>query len=138
MDMVLKRKLYCKDGVFGELQFHGTEAVYCLTLEHAFLQPDGTYKPGVAVGEYKCIRGTHRLEHMDHDFLAFELQKVPDRTQVLIHPGNYNQDSKSCILIGKEPPLSEKNKMISNSQDTFKNFMQLQSAVSEFILTILA
>jgi len=32
---------------------------------------------------------------------CFELQSVPDRSNILIHKGNFNKDTKGCILIGK-------------------------------------
>ena len=31
---------------------------------------------------------------------CFHVQDVPDRTAILIHKGNYNKDTRGCILVG--------------------------------------
>ena len=31
---------------------------------------------------------------------CFQIQDVPDRTEILIHKGNYNKDTHGCILVG--------------------------------------
>ena len=62
--------------------------------------PAGSY-PGVRrfVSEKRFVQGPGG--HMDKrgDFLI-EIAKVPDRSDILIHPGNKPEHSEGCILAG--------------------------------------
>lgn len=136
MNFTLKRTSATKFGVFGQLEFDGTEELYCMTLEHAYPGSNGTFVPKIPTGIYRCVKGSHQLHSMDKPFIAFELQDVPGHSNILIHMGNYNSDSEGCILVGKKPAQCEQGRMIASSVEQFKSFMQLQSACSEFMLTI--
>ena len=142
MNFILKRDTYTRDGIFGHLLFEGTEEVYAAILEHPYLQPDGSYLPKVTAGTYTCLKGDHKLEGMDHTFIAFELQNVPpfqgnNVSGILIHVGNTERDSSGCLLIGQDPPVYQRGKFIVNSRDKFNNFMKMQQVVEEFTLTII-
>jgi hypothetical protein len=53
--------------------------------------------------QISCIpTGTYIVEpHYSFRFgRCFELQNVPERSNILIHKGNFNKDTKGCILIG--------------------------------------
>ncbi len=52
-----------------------------------------------------CIpEGTYEtIKHHSPKFgKSFWLQNVPDRSEILIHAGNYKKDTLGCILPGKE------------------------------------
>lgn len=50
--------------------------------------PDGTYQA---------------IKHQSPKFgNSIWIQNVPDRSEILIHLGNYNRDTLGCILVGKE------------------------------------
>lgn len=129
--MKLIRTEFKKEGIFGVLRDENDLHV-AYTLEHAYLQEDGSYKPKVAVGTYRCVRGPHRLKGMDHNFETFELEDVPNHTNILIHWGNYNKDSDGCILVGKEKTSS----MITSSRATFKKFMELCEGKDDFSISV--
>lgn len=141
MNLIIARKDFRSDGIFGELHDEHHKFI-CVTLEHAYLERDGNYFPKVAAGTYTCVRGTHQLEHMDHPFETFEITGVPPFdgkpvTKILFHWGNYNNDSKGCILLGQFiGPKSNGGKMITNSHKTFDAFMKMQEGLQTFDLII--
>jgi hypothetical protein len=67
---------------------------------------------------------------------CFEVQNVVNRSNILIHIGNYRKNTTGCILVGSA--LYDLNSDgildISNSSDTFKKLLKLLP--DEFILTI--
>lgn len=135
MNITLKRREFLEQGIFGD--YYDELGLHILvTLEHAYVQPDGTYKPKLPMGEYECVRGTHSL-HNGVPFETFEITNVPGHTGMLIHPGNYNNDSKGCTLVGEAEVDSNGVEMITNSKKTFEGFMKLQTDVDTFKLTVL-
>src|SRR6266404_2420272 len=114
MKLTLERTDYLEHGIYGRL-LNDKNDVICSTLEHAYdtnlsLMP---YAPKMHSGEYKCVRGQHRLASMNDSFTTFEITNVPDHTDILFHKGNYNKDSEGCVLLGINTDLP--NKMIRNS-----------------------
>lgn len=68
------------------LQFDTLELPYRQNQRQISCIPDGTYviNPHLSFRFGRC----------------FELQNVPNRSNILIHKGNFNKDTKGCILIG--------------------------------------
>lgn len=95
MDLHLVRTEYTADGIFGELR-DGFGTRLCYTLEHSY---DG--KPKVPAGLYKCVRGMHALRP-GHPFVTFEITGVEGHKGILFHPGNTEEDSKGCVLVGSQ------------------------------------
>lgn len=136
MNLALTRTEYLSTGIFGLLLSEDDE-LELYTIEHAYAtQPDGTvgslvYQPKVPQGAYTCVRGTHALSN-GVAFETFEITNVPGHTGVLIHPGNSENDSHGCVLLG----LSRSGDLILHSKDAFNKFMKLQTGVNEFKLYI--
>lgn len=128
--MKLIRNEFKINGIFGILT-DDQNNIYA-TLEHAYLQPDGSYAPKTPMGPYTCKKGLHTLEHHPIPFQAFEIQNVPGHSNILIHIGNYNKDSEGCILIG-EKKVGE---MIINSKVSFQKFMDSLKDINSFELVI--
>lgn len=135
MDLTIKRLDYNDDGIFGHLEETDSGDSVAVTLEHAYYSNngDGSYSPKLPPGDYLCVRGEHRLSK-GKPFTTFEVTNVPGHTGILFHPGNYNEDSDGCILLGTTLSFS----MISESRAAFSKFMALQDGVDEFTLTVLA
>jgi len=131
MDMFLKRNAAVAEGIFGSLSTAGGTHLFA-TLEHAYEQPDGTYAPKLPPGTYACVRGQHQLAHMAQPFTTFEITGVPGHTNILFHVGNYNEDSEGCVLVG----AVRSDNMITHSKMAFEAFMDLQSGVDQFNLTV--
>jgi hypothetical protein len=103
----------------SDLYFKGEWA--CFTLENqALLTPAGTY--GLEI---------YDSPHAGH--LVPRLQNVPGRTEVEIHCGNVEADSKGCILLG----LGSTGDTIERSRDAFNIlFPKIQTALQEGPQTI--
>lgn len=134
MDLVLRRTQHRPDGIFGEL-FDTKGELMAYTLEHSYVSGAG-WEPKIPVGTYRCQRGTHRLHGMREPFETFEVIGVSGRTNLLIHWGNFNNDSQGCILLGDALSPSLRGEMVLHSRVTFARFMKAQSGCSEFSLSV--
>jgi hypothetical protein len=128
MNLKLKRFSFAENGIFGRL-FDEQDNVIAVTLEHSY---DNV--PKIPVGLFVCKRGMHRLESMTEDFETFEITNVPGHSDILFHQGNYNKDSKGCILVGSTLGPD----MICESRKAFEKLMQLQSGLNLFTLQVLS
>jgi hypothetical protein len=131
MNLKLVRNSFGLYGVFGTL-FDEFANFSVVTLEHAYRQPDNTWRPKVPAGVYVCKRGMHRLETNPVLFEAFEVTNVPGHTNILLHRGNYNNDSAGCILVG----MRGDHYCILDSREAFEGLMKLQAGLDNFQLTI--
>ena len=130
--MKLVRTDYLESGIFGELEIKPNEGKLA-TLEHAYPEEHGLWLPKIPEGSYKCVRSDHRLHGMDHDFHTFEITNVPGHSNILFHPGNTENDSEGCILLGS----FRTGGMIFKSKDAFERFMTELVGINEFTLEIL-
>ncbi len=107
-------------GIFGKLEGEGFE---CVTLErHDISIPKGTYN----LSFYQSP--VHGLVPL--------LENVPNRSFVEIHEGNWEFNSKACILVGKTRMLIEGKEGISESRNTLQKLVTLLSVQPENTLTI--
>lgn len=137
MDLTLTHSDYRSDGIFGALA--STDGSFsCVTLEHAYLTSSGSFGPKIPPGNYVCQRGVHQLAGMTHTFVTFEITGVAGHTNLLFHFGNFNRDSEGCILLGEAVADYSQGEMITNSDATFQKFMEAQSGVDSFTLTVVA
>ena len=137
MNLTLVRTDFRADGIFGELKDEKSKVI-AYTLEHAYQQDDGSFAPKVPVGVYTCNRSSHLLHGMTNPFETFEVLSVPGHTGVLVHWGNFNKDSEGCILVGEAIMPSPKGQMITNSRAIFAEFMQTETGINQFQLTVIA
>lgn len=137
MNLYLNRKQYRSDGIFGEL-IDEKGSLVAVTLEHAYADGE-KFVPKVASGQYDCVR--HPPNRLPYE--TFMLENVPEFqghpvTGILIHVGNYNDDSIGCILLGTQ--IGFKNNggqmITSKSLDAFHKFMALQDGVATFQLIV--
>jgi len=113
MEMTVQRRAPIGTAIPGEVTIGGQHAAY--TLERL----------GVAIptGRYKLD-----LYHSPHfGRLMPILLDVPGRADILIHWGDYPQNSDGCILVGKEQDV---NGDIWHTQEMFQElFLPIQAAV---------
>ena len=132
MDLVLTRKANTEKGIFGTLTGKSESGELILqTLEHAYSDYSGNWGAKLTRGVYTCQRGTHALKD-GVPFETFEVMNVPGHTGILIHKGNYNNDSEGCILVG----MSSGENMVSNSAVAFHDFLAAQEGCDTFQLTV--
>lgn len=135
MDFKLKRNTYSEDGIFSTLTDTNNQVLF-YTLEHAYLQPDGTYEPKIPPGTYTCQRGQHQLHGMIQPFSTFEVTNVRGHVGILFHTGNINSDSDGCILIGSDWGSVNHVTAITGSKVALAKFMALQDGVDSFTLVV--
>lgn len=131
MNFSLKRDVKSALGVFGVMKSEDGAHTF-QTLEHAYETAPGCFMPKVAPGTYTCKRYTSP-EHG----VVFVLVCVPDFqgepvSYIEIHIGNFQRDSKGCILIA----IARGDSMVIESGWAFKMFMELQKDVDCFTLTV--
>lgn len=135
MDLILSRKQYREDGIFGELRDESDELV-AVTLEHAFKSFTGGWIPIIPQGIFECVRGIHHL-HQGAVFETFEVTGVKGHFGLLLHWGNFNKDSEGCILLGQGISFGPQGEWITHSHDiAFKKFMELQDDIASFQLLV--
>lgn len=128
MKMFLNRLLETKHETLGVLTVFSTlvKVFECKTLEPPFkfnrknvsCIPKGTYK---VKARYSERHGRHLI-----------ITGVDGRSYILAHPGNFYEDTKGCILVGKEYTHinSDKELDVSASRQTMSNLM---SVVDEYL-----
>jgi hypothetical protein len=136
MNFTVVRDEFREDGIFGKL-LDGNGKQIAVTLEHAYLNEDGSYAPKLYPGVFVCQRGQHRLEGMSSDFTTFEITGVKGHTDILFHWGNFNRDSAGCVLLGKDVVTGDANsKMITSSKITFNAFICDLDGIDTFDLIV--
>lgn len=135
MNLSLNRFEYNEDGIIGHLVDEDGKYV-AYTLEHAYLNTGVDFEPKVPRGTYTCKRGQHTLHSVPNGFETFEILNVPGHTGILFHPGNYNNDSDGCVLLGTALLQTGSGKMITSSRLAFQGFMALQEGIDKFQLTV--
>lgn len=141
MNMTLKRTDATSRGIFGELQDEAGKFV-AFTLEHAYehvpTSVPPVWEPKLPPGVYTCVRGQHQLHSGPIE--TFEVTGVPDHKGILLHPGNTEDDSEGCILLGLHRSFSAESEGspvgISSSREAFNKFMDMQAGKDEFTLAV--
>lgn len=93
-------------------------------MEHTYESAPGVgdWAPKVPAGEYVAALGTHAL-HDGVPFQAYMLNEVPGHEGILIHPGNTENDSEGCILIGSTRGVLDGLPAVLQSRECFDQFM---------------
>ena len=129
MDLTLKRLKYESWGTVSSLLDENSNQI-AVTLEHAYKQDNGLYRPKLNLGEHPCVFGEHMLDH--GPVKTYEILNVPGHSGILFHIGNFAQkDSSGCVLLGTE--LGDQ--MIMESRMAFMRFLALQDQ-KDFTLTV--
>ena len=105
----LSRVEYSDSGVFGVLLVKGK--AFCVTLENS-----SNYIPD---GVYVCKPKTSPKFGR-----TFEVLSVKDRTDILFHGGNYNEDSTGCILLGESYGKIAGKRAILSSRKAVDKFLK--------------
>ncbi|WP_419787316.1 DUF5675 family protein [Pseudodesulfovibrio sp.] len=117
-----------EEGTFGVLKLDGQ--VYCVTLE----PEDRDNAQNVS-----CIpEGTYRCERVASPRFGntFEITGVPDRSHILLHPGNVEDDTHGCVLLGRQFGFLRHKRGVMNSGATFKTFLERASGQDTFDIHI--
>lgn len=80
---------------FGNSPFATLEPQWRKNKKGVSCIPEGLYK--LALRDSPIVKRTSRGRYSQ----GFEVTGVPDRSLIMLHPGNWQEDSNGCILIGK-------------------------------------
>lgn len=132
-DMVLTRVPSSKFGTFGMLRVDSVP--FAVTLERRWEnnRPSVNGIPGscIPLGKYTCKR-VKSPKFGD----TFEVTGVPNRSKILFHKGNLDDDSHGCILVGEQFALVKNEPGIIASAAGFEEFLAIQKGVKSFQLII--
>ena len=115
-------------GTFGVLKID--KQVFCVTLEPSD-RLNAPFVSSIPAQQYICKKVISPRYGE-----TFEVTKVPNRTNILFHPGNEMRDTEGCILLAQHWGKLNHNRGILNSGVTFRNFINKLRADEEAHLTI--
>ena len=115
----------CTLGVLSNL-----DGVICYTLENPWLDNKRNVSC-IPEGEYECMPYSSAKYPN-----VWELQNVKDRSKILIHAGNFEEDTRGCILVGKSITDYNGKKMITNSVWTLERLRALIGIDKTFTLEV--
>ena len=94
LEIIICRHTRTKDraGIFGTLWIE--ETIVCNTLELDW-NNNKAQQSCIPVGQY--VTRKHKSPKFGR---CFKILRVPSRTHILIHAGNYTRDTTGCVLVG--------------------------------------
>lgn len=111
MEITLQRLYQGDDCTIGTLSMN--RKILCYTLENPWKDNEKNVS-SIPEGRYSCA--PYNSEKYPN---VWKINNVKDRTDVLIHIGNYEKDTKGCILVGSNVAYNKKN-MVTNSRITME------------------
>lgn len=104
--MRLKAKLEDEDDMTTLSKLYVDSNFQCWTLEDGYREEKEFGKTRIPAGIYDIKFRTAGTWHEKNKKMglvcgALHLQDVPNFTTILIHPGNYHENTEGCILPGK-------------------------------------
>lgn len=123
-------------GTFGKLRIN--KKLFCDTLEPKKYWNEESVS-AIPAGQYTCERNATQLNSVLRLGITetFQIMNVPFRTYVKFHPGNTDDDTEACVLLGQYIEKLRGDRAILNSGNTFKAFMKLLEDFKKFHLTII-
>jgi len=127
--LTLKRISHNDYGTFGVLIDETTP--FALTLENPWLE-NRQRVSCIPSGVYWCYR--KRSPRFGE---TFEVKDVPERTDILFHPGNTRADTFGCILVAEQFEYLHGEPAILHSRKGFDEFMKSLEGFNEFAINII-
>jgi len=121
---------------------HGTFGILMLAGRHLFsLEPEWK---GNLVGQSCVPAGVyplHRTVYHRHGIETYEIACVPNRTRILFHVGNTEDDTEGCILLGDKAGFLStrdggKKLAVLKSRSAFAMFMENMDGLTEGTIEI--
>lgn len=115
-------------GTIGVLKID--KSVFCYTLEpNDLLNIEN--KSSIPAQQY-----TIKIHESPKYGVTYKVENVPDRDNILFHPGNTNADTAGCIILGQVVGSLKSQRALLNSGYTFKEFIKTMDYVKKAHLTI--
>ncbi len=124
----LVRVAYIEDGTFGVLL--DEETPFCLTLEREWKE-NRRGESCIPTAIYSCSR------LISPKFgNTFEICNVPNRSHILFHKGNIEDDSHGCVILGEEYGKYKNKIAILSSGRAFSEFWNRLKGLWNFELEV--
>ena len=111
---------FSKSGTFGVITVNGKIICYSLEL------PWGENIENVSCipeGEYQCVRRDKWFNSKRYGY-TYEIESVPGRTDILIHPANWISQIKGCIATGTSIGTLSSKRAAKSSGRAFKRLKE--------------
>lgn len=108
----------------------GIKIFECVTLELPYIKNERKIS-SIPIGSYYCKKiKSPKFGNV------FSIMNVENRTNILIHAGNYKKDTLGCILLGSEKNYNpiEKEYYVLHSQTTLAEFMMITHKTIELLI----
>lgn len=129
--IVLKRIASRSDGTFGVLMMDGN-LPFAVTCERAW-QNNEKMVSCIPAGTYLCKR-----VNSPKFGWTFQVMEVPDRSEILFHKGNRDDDTKGCIMTGESfSTWDDGSVSIAQSGAAFDEFMSRLKGHDEFMFQVI-
>ena len=89
--------------------------------------------------DVSCIpEGTYSCKRVNSPRYGntFEITNVPGRSHILLHPGNVEEDTHGCVILGKHFGFLRNKRAVLNSGATYKAFLIGTADQDEFPIVI--
>jgi hypothetical protein len=129
MKLTLKRFVQTQTETLGKLYVN--DSFQCYTLEDIARPEKVKGKTRIPTGKYiiekRKVGGTVKKyrERFGEDHYMLWLQDVPNFLYILIHVGNYKEDTEGCILVGSGVNIREKNSYITYSVKAYLDLWKM-------------
>jgi len=128
--LIIRRVATGEHGTFGVLVYENNP--FALTLEREWLDNQRMISC-IPAGTYICKRvNSPKFGN------TFEVTKVENRTHILFHKGNLEDDSHGCVLVGETFSDINEAPGIGASKKGYTEFMSILTHDEEFRLIIVA
>jgi hypothetical protein len=127
--ITIKRIAENEYGTFGVLL--DGDLPFALTLERKWLDNQSNISC-IPTGRYMC-----RQVDSPHFGDTFEVTGVPNRTHILFHKGNIDDNSHGCIIVGEQYELILGSYGLKSSRHGFEEFMKRLRGNETFSLEII-
>ena len=135
--LTIHRVVTGDDGTFGVLLAENKP--FALTVERQWLD-NIRGQSCIPTGEYnvkRCIASPeYGFKNSPRFGDTFHVQNVKDRSKILFHKGNVDDDSHGCIIVGEQFGTLHDDIAVLSSRQGFGEFMSLLKGQNEFELTI--
>ena len=137
--IIIKRIAYTEDGTFGVLLSDGVP--FAVTLERQWLDNRRSVSC-IPEGKYTVTRCNKSSDYGFRDSPrfgdTFMVNEVPNRSKILFHKGNLDEDSHGCILVGEEYGTLSGDAAVLSSKKGFNEFLKIHRRANAFDLEIMS
>lgn len=135
--IMIRRIITGIHGTFGTIIYENIP--FALSLEREWLD-NQTGISCIPASEYKCTRCN---KSPDYNYTnsprfgdTFQVRNVKNRSKILFHKGNLDDDSHGCVLVGEQFGIIKGSPGVQASKHGYNEFMDIMKNDDEFRLIV--